>query len=184
MCQTVEADSSPSCPEPALPPPWDDILRELGPVAAGAGREPAGQTPQPAVRHRDFPLVCSCFIWYLDSGAWGCFCFALTSHLRTWPLCGTRVPLRGTSCGGPLQDWCPGAHAGLLHPCYLKRSAVPDPCLQEKHPNLRFSFCADSSLYFPLLLHALSFPCSSIRRNISFLVLVFVFGCTMLLVGS
>ena len=28
MCQTVEADSSPSCPEPALPPRWDDILRE------------------------------------------------------------------------------------------------------------------------------------------------------------
>lgn len=125
------------------------------------------------MRHRDFPLVCSCFIWYLDSGTWGCFCFALTGHLRTWSLCGMRVPLRGTSCGGPLQDWCPGAHAGLLHPCYLKRSAVPDPCLQEKHPNLRFSFCADSSLYFTFLLHALSFPCSSIRRNISFLVLGF-----------
>lgn len=120
------------------------------------------------MRHCDFPLVCSCFISYLDSGTWGCFCFALTGHLRTWPLCGTRVPLRGTSCSGPLQDWCPGAHAGLLHPYCLKCSAVPDPCLQERHRNLRFLFCADSSLHF-----ALSFPCSSIRRNISFLFLGF-----------
>lgn len=81
-----------------------------------------------------------------------------------------RVPLRGTSCSGPLQDWCPGAHASPLHPCCWKPLQCPLSCLQERHLNLRFPFLR--APLCTLLSRALSFPCSSIRRDMFF---VFVF---------